>query len=121
MIYIISCRNRFESIRESRAEGRLALEVGAHLAHFVYLLRELQRLHGELVECAEFVVLAASAERALDVLQFALEPGLVAQYVLELLLLLGQFALELAVFLGDPLAFVLEEVQLAGDLVIFDF
>lgn len=75
MIYIISCRNSvFKSIRGSRAKWGFALEVGAYLAHFVYLLRELQRLHGELVQGAQFVVFAASAQSPFDVLQLALEP-----------------------------------------------
>ena len=79
---------RFKSIRESWAKGRLAFEVRAYLAHFVYLLGQLEGLHGELVQGAQLVVFAASAQSPLDVLQLALEPRLVAVDVLELLLFL---------------------------------
>jgi hypothetical protein len=77
MIYIISCRNLFEKDREIKNAGSeesgshwgLVLEVVAHLTHLVHFLGELKRLHGKLVQCSQFVVLAASAEGSLDVFQ----------------------------------------------------
>lgn len=66
------------------------------------------------------MVFSAAAQSSPDVLQLAFIPGPAANALLQLLLVLRQFASQLTVLLRDAFAFILEEVDLSNELLMLD-
>ena len=66
------------------------------------------------------MVFVAATQRAPDVLQFTFIPGSAANAILQLLLVLCHFSPQLAILLCDTFAFVLEQVELAHQLLMLD-
>ena len=66
------------------------------------------------------MVFVAATQRAPDVLQLAFVSRPAANALLQLLLVLGHFSSQLAILLCDTFAFVLEQVELAHQLLMLD-